>query len=395
MRKLKREYRKNTEQRSSLKQKALKVGAAAAITFSASTGIQKAYANDNSAFLPDNHQRAVLQDSDSDLLSNSEEFAIGYEPFKKDQNKNGIADGVELAQRAAKVIDALPIYIPGTNMLIPNETYKIAHMMRGLEKCDICGEQVNMGGYEIINPNLNLTFPDPNDPLNKEFLPMLAVHYMSHGSFDCFGEIHNSRIDISRLLRVLEVRFPYEPDKHQLAIDETDTDKDLLTDSEELASGFNLYDSDQNNNLIPDGIEFAQQCAREITSLPEVDSQEHHHIYKESFMMKGLERCDICGQNVNMGYWLVTNSDLKLSVEVPEITLHYMEHGSFSYAGDVHGKGRIDVALLKKILEMPQQSGDFGTMFSPADVNQDGIVNTDDLSDFVEMWLDEIKPGSD
>ncbi len=395
MRKLKREYRKNAKQRSNFKQKALKVGAAAAITFGANTGIQKAYANDDSAILPDIHQKAVHHDSDNDLLSNSEEFAIGYEPFKQDQNKNGIADGVELAQRAAKVIDALPIYIPGTNMLIPNETYKIAHMMRGEETCDICGQRINMGGYEIVNPNLNMTFPDPNDPLDKELLPMLAIHYMSHGSFDCFGEIHDGRIDISRLLRVLEVRFPYEPDKHQLAIDETDTDKDLLTDSEELASGFNLYDSDQNSNLTPDGIEFAQQCLREIKSLPEVDAHEHNHIYIESFMMKGLEHCDICGQNVNMGYWRITNAALKLSIEVPEITLHYMEHGSFSYSGNVHGKGRIDVALLKKILEMPQQSGDLGTMFSPADVNQDGIVNTDDLSDFVELWLNEIKPNSD
>jgi len=395
MRKLKREYRKNTKQRINFKQKALNAGAAAILTLGANNAIQKAYAEDNPAILPDSHQLAVHQDSDSDLLSNSEEYAIGYEPFKLDQNKNGIADGVELAQRVAKVIDALPIYVPGTNMLIPNETYKISHPMRGLEKCDICGEDINMGGYEIINPNLNMNFPDPNDQLDNEFLPALAIHYMSHGSFDCFGETHDGRVDIPRLLRVLELRFPYEPDKHQLAIDQTDTDKDLLTDSEELASGFNLYDSDQNNNLIPDGIEFAQQCAREIKSLPEVDAHEHNHIYIESFMMKGLEHCDICGQNVNMGYWRITNAALKLSIEVPEITLHYMEHGSFSYSGDVHGKGRIDVALLKKILEMPQQSGDLGTMFSPADVNRDGIVNTDDLSDFVELWLNEIKPNSD
>ncbi len=395
MRKLKRAYRKNAKQRITFKQKAITAGIAAAITLGANAGIQKVYADDNREILPDNHQKAVNQDSDNDLLSNSEEFAIGYDPFKQNQNKNGIADGVELAQRVAKVIDALPIYIPGTNMLIPNETYKISHMMRGEETCDICGQRINMGGYEIINPNLNMTFPDSNDPLDKELLPMLAIHYMSHGSFDCFGEIHDGRVDIPRLLRVLEVRFPYEPDKHQLVIDQSDTDKDLLTDSEELASGFNFYDPDQNNNLIPDGIEFAQQCAREIKSLPEVDSHEFHNIYKESFMMKGLERCDICGQNVNMGYWRVTNAALKLSIEVPEITLHYMEHGSFSYSGNVHGKDRIEAALLKKILEMPQQCGDLGTMCSPADVNLDCIVDIDDMSDFIETWLNEIKPGSD
>ncbi|MBN2590297.1 MAG: hypothetical protein JXA96_10580 [Sedimentisphaerales bacterium] len=392
MRKLKRAYRKNAKQRSNFKQKALTAGAVAAITFGVNAGIQKAYANDNSAILPDNHQKAVHQDSDSDLLSNSEEFAIGYDPFKQDQNKNGIVDGVELAQRVAKVVDALPVYVPNTYMPLPNETYKISHLMRGLETCDICGEYVNMGGYEIVNPKLNMTFPDPNDPLDNKFLPELAVHYMSHGSFDCFGEIHDGRVDIPRLLRVLEVQFPYESNEHQLAIEETDTDNDLLTDNEELSSGFNLNDSDQNNNLIPDGIEFAKQCAAAIDSLPEVDSQSKHTIYKESFMMFGLEKCDICGEYVNMGFFRITNATLGLSIEVPVITWHYMEHGSFSYSGDVHGKGRIDVALLKKILDMPQQCGDLGTIYSPADVNQDCIVDISDMTDFVEIWLNEINP---
>ena len=111
--------------------------------------------------------------------------------------------------------------------------------------------------------------------------------------------------------------------------------------------------------------------------------------------MRGLERCDICGQNVNMGYWLITNSNLRLSLEVPVITLHYMEHGSLSYAGDVHGKGRIDVTLLKKILEMPQQCCDLGTILSPADVNQDCKVDADDLNEFIRIWLEEINNDSD
>ena len=79
-------------------------------------------------------------------------------------------------------------------------------------------------------------------------------------------------------------------------------------------------------------------------------------------------------------------------IDVPMIVLHYMEHGSFSYSGDVHGKGRIDVALLKKILEMPQQCGDLGTIFSPADVNKDCIVDINDVNDFIIMWLEEISP---
>ena len=137
------------------------------------------------------------------------------------------------------------------------------HMMTGL-RCDICGEYLNMGGCEIVNPKLNMTFPDPNDPLEDWYLPELAIHYMRHGSFDCFGEIHNGRVDIPRLLRVLEMPYPYIPDKHQLTLDSNDVDGDFLTDSEELAAGYNPQDADQDDNITPDGVDLAQQCLEVI-----------------------------------------------------------------------------------------------------------------------------------
>jgi hypothetical protein len=392
MKKLKRAYRKNAKLRKSFRYKAIRTGAAAAITFGAGAGLHKAFAGDVQAVVPDLHQIAVNNDSDNDLLSDSEEIAIGYEPFNRDQNKNAISDGIELAQRVAKIIEDLPLYIHGTMMPIPNKTYKIAHLMYGLEACDICGEQYNMGGYEIVNPRINLTFPDP---LDSAFLPELAVHYMSHGSFDCLGEVHNGRVDIPRLMRVLELQFLYETDIHQSPLDGNDIDDDFLTDSEELSAGFNLHDPDQNNNLIPDGIEFAQQCAAAIEALPQLDASEPQTIYKESFMLRGLEYCDICGESVNMGHWLVTNATLGLSIEVPVITLHYMTHGSFSYSGDVHGTSRIDADLLKKILEMPRECGDLGTIFLPGDTNKDCRVDINDLNEFIAIWLEEMHNNSD
>ena len=113
-------------------------------------------------------------------------------------------------------------------------------------------------------------------------------------------------------------------------------------------------------------------------------------------MQRGLEHCDICGATVNMGYWKIENSRLGLSINVSEIELHYMRHGSFSYAGDVHGKGRLDLALLVKILEMPQRCGDLGTIFSPADANKDCRVDLDDLTELIEQWLkySELYPPS-
>jgi hypothetical protein len=390
--------------RGKLTQKAIAAGTAAAITLG-TAGMNKALA----IFSQDQHQLVVNHDPDADQLADAEETAIGYRPFNSDQNRNEIPDGVELAKRVAAVISGLPIYIPGTAMPIPNRTYKIQYSFFGIEHCDICGQQVNMGGYEIVNPNLNFTFPDPNDPLESGFLPELALHYMEHGSFDCYGDVHQGRIDIPRLLRVLELRFPCDPNEHRLAVDKPDLDGDMLTDDEELSAclgetssrsraGYNLYNADQDEDLTPDGIELAKQCAEAIDALPIFDPNGPeilHAVQKVSFLQRGLEHCDICGTTVNMGYWKIENSRLGLSIDISEIELHYMRHGSFSYAGDVHGKGRLNVALLVKILEMPRQCGDLGTIFSPADANKDCRVDLDDLTGLIEQWLKytELYPG--
>jgi Ca2+-binding EF-hand superfamily protein len=391
MRRLRRAQQRHAKEQKKFRRRVLTTGAAAAIAFGAGISLNKALAQ----YKPDNHQLPVSQDADSDLLSNKEEFAIGYQSCTADQNRSQIPDGVELAQRCADVINELPVYIPGTLMPIPNRTYKIQRALFGIERCDICGQEVNMGGWEIINPKINMQFPDPNDPLDGAFLPDLALHYMEHGSFDCYGDTHSGRVDIARLLRVLELRFPYEPDEHQLSIEGSDFDKDFLTNSEELAAGYNLHEADQDGNLVPDGIELATQCAEVIEALPVFDPNgpEVNAIYKMDFMQRGLEWCEVCGESVNMGYCRIVNLKLGLSIEVPYIVSHYMRHGSFSYSGDVHGKGRLDVPLLAKILEMPSRCGDLGTVYLSADLNKDCKVDIEDFVEFVQRWLEEQSPG--
>ena len=391
MRRLRRAQQRHAKEQKKFRRRVLTTGAAAAIAFGAGISLNKALAQ----YKPDNHQLPVSQDADSDLLSNKEEFAIGYQSCTADQNRSQIPDGVELAQRCADVINELPVYIPGTLMPIPNRTYKIQRALFGIERCDICGQEVNMGGWEIINPKINMQFPDPNDPLDGAFLPDLALHYMEHGSFDCYGDTHQGRVDIAPLLRVLELRFPYEPNEHQLSIEGSDFDKDFLTNSEELAAGYNLHEADQDGNLVPDGIELAMQCAEVIEALPVFDPNgpEVNAIYKMDFMQRGLEWCEVCGESVNMGYCRIVNLKLGLSIEVPYIVSHYMRHGSFSYSGDVHGKGRLDVPLLAKILEMPSRCGDLGTVYLSADLNKDCKVDIEDFVEFVQRWLEEQSPG--
>ena len=347
-------------------------------------------------FEPNDHQMPVQNDADQDLLSNREEYAIGYRPFRPDQNRNEIPDGPELAKRCADIIRQLPIY----KQAEPNETYKLeSPPVDGMEHCDVCGEMIYMGGWYIINPSLHLQYPEPNDPNNWDFLPELAIHYMQHGSFDFYGTANRGRADIARLLRVLELRYPHEPDNHQLPVDGNDLDGDLLTDTEELAAGYNLYDPDQDEDLTPDGIELARQCGRAIDELPVYETNSGYmppnKTYKENRLQRGIEQCGVCGAWRNMGYWQVINPKLRLSIEVPDIVCHYMEHGSFSYAGDVHGRGRINIPLLVKILEMPVKCRDLGTLYRPADLNEDCRENFTDFAEFANKWLECTDPNED
>jgi hypothetical protein len=363
---------------------------AAAITIGAGVTISKAIGPDP----PDEHQKPVRCDADADLLANREEPAIGYNMFKPDQNRNEIRDGVELARRCREVVKALPSYPLGGPPPGIKEPYKMEHALDGLELCDVCGQWIHMGGWEIINRKLGLRYPDPNDPMEDMFLPDLALHYMEHGSFDCHGSVHKGRVDIARLLRVVELRYPYDPNEHQLPVDGNDLDGDLLTDNEELASGWNLYDADQNANLIPDGPERAKRCAEIIDALPNAPTPEEP--YKINHLAKGLENCDICPTIVNMGFCEVINPKLGLFIAVPYIVSHYMGHGSFSYSGSVHGKGRIDVNLLVNVLgERYKVSIDLGPYNIRGDFNEDRIVNLLDLADFSNQWLTSTDPSED
>ena len=379
MKRLRRAYQRHRGRRKKFKYRAIAAGSAAVITFG--TGISLSYTL--AGYTPDKHQLSISQDADRDLLANMEELAIGYCVFKPDQNRNQIPDGMELAQRCAAVIEQLPWEEEVTE---PNQTYKWLTATFGLETCDICGTTVNMGPAGIVNPRLGL----------RVDCPLIAMHYMEHGSFGYKGDEYTGRVGVAALLRALELRFPYDPNEHQLAVDGNDLDRDLLTDNEELAAGYNLYNTDQDEDLTPDGIELARQCAEVISELPVLDPngpEVSYSVYKESFLQRGLETCEVCGVTVNMGYWKITNAKLDQSIEVPEILSHYMEHGSFSYWGDVHEKGRIDVALLGKILEMPRQCGDLGTIYPPGDLNQDCRVDIDDLTVFFEQWLGHTEPN--
>ena len=367
---------------------------------------------------PNDHKLPVAQDADADLLSNKEEFAIGYRIFKPDQNRNEISDGTDLAMCCAAAVAELPQWSGLGDP--PKETYKKEHALDGLEQCDICGDDIHMGGWEIINPKLGVHYPEPNNPLDRMFLPDLALHYMNHGSFDCYGEElddHRGRVNIALLLHVLERRLPQYWNKHllpldyvlepvgQLAPDANDLDGDLLADGEELKAGYNLYNPDQDRDLTSDGIELAKQCAVVVNELPVHDpyggDPAPKQTYKIEHEVRGDEDCGICGAPRNMGYVEIINPQLHLRIEIPFISIHYMEHGSLSYFGYYQDEGgllhygRIDIVLLAKVLEMPRHCGDLGTIYLPGDLNEDCSENFKDIAEVANRWLECTDPGRD
>jgi hypothetical protein len=134
------------------------------------------------------HWLPVENDSDADGLKDVEEAHFSLDPGIKDTDGDGLADGPELAMAMAQVISGLPA---GSR---PDETYINHWEADGYVYCLICGQSVNMGMMEIINPVAGTSYN----------LDYITHHYMAHGSF--YGDYPElSRIDPRDLDSVLEM----------------------------------------------------------------------------------------------------------------------------------------------------------------------------------------------
>ncbi len=280
--------------------------------------------------LYDNHwlPTPIPGDADQDLILDAEETALGLDPGNPDQNRSGVIDGPELADMLDDVIDGLPYWNPGQPD--PAEIVKTDFIQYGVELCHICGAEVNMGFLRITNP-WNKTSVD---------IHYIAMHYLHHGSFEYDGTLHQGRIDVEELNRVLE-------DLHRLPVS-SDTDGDLLSDSEEIGIGTDPADADENGNFKADGVDEAGAMKLKIDLLPYGPLPDK--VYKIDNPVWGDENCEICGEAVNMGFLEITDPVKGLTLAIPYIGLHYMDHGSYSYNGTIND-GRVDVVQLHEILK--------------------------------------------
>ncbi len=277
-------------------------------------------------------------DSDKDGLRDWEEPAFETDAQRPDSDGDLLVDGIDTARELRQALEALPV-VSRREDGPKDRPYVVSMPMDGLETCPHCGEVQTMGFWEVINPLTGESMT----------IPTMGIHYLGHGGFAWKGGRllgGQGRVDPRQLQAVLTGR----PNLHLLAV-KPDQDGDLLADPEETALGRNLANPDEDQNAVRDGLDLARAVVCEIAGLPTTPSS--NQVYRLDFPLRGLEQCGICGTNVNMGYLKVTNPQMALSVDVPYIALHALEHDSFSFSGDVHGSGRADVKALLDVLFKP------------------------------------------
>ena len=184
--------------------------------------------------------------------------------------------------------------------------------------------------------------------------------------------------------RHLQAVLTGQGDGHWLHV-QPDTDGDLLANGEETELAKDPLNPDEDSNQVLDGVDLARIAAAEIAALP---TGPVAAVYRLDFPLRGVERCDICGTNANMGHLTVCNPIAQLYAHVPYITLHYLEHGSFSFAGNVHGAGRPDVKLLLDTLHSP---GPGHLLRVGGDTDADGLKDSEER----HFRLDETQPDTD
>jgi hypothetical protein len=274
----------------------------------------------------DPHWQAVADDEDGDYLSRAEEVLAGLDWGSAYTTGDSLVDGVYLAHFLSGLIDALP------NTPQADRPYKSYEYQYGTETCDICGHVFNMGDVRLINPERSLDVA----------VPIIAQHYLEHGSLSYMGSVHDGRVDLSLLKRVLLV----EDESHYLTYP-GDVDSDGLFPEEETYLGTDSGTPDSDGDSVKDGPQYFEDLIEALSGISRAPSQEEPYI--QEWRARGSETCEICGKTFNMGGMEITNPAENASVFFNYIALHYLAHGSARYDGSLND-GRLLPVLLNTVL---------------------------------------------
>jgi hypothetical protein len=307
--------------------------------------------------LPDLHVLAPGDDTDADYLSYEEEILSGHSTHGFDTDGDGVPDGIAYAAFLLDLIDSLP------QGMQPDTPYRIDQATDGVETCDICGVQVDMGYVEIHNPMRELDV----------YVPYICLHYLEHGSLGYAGDIHVGRLDLARLKRVLLAG----DESHSLAVnpclpEDNDLDEDGLCDIEESFLGTDPLDADSDDDSIKDGPQAVERLLEMVAALPHQERTDGPYLIENLF--RGLETCEVCGAVFNMGYATIVNPVAGLSIDVPFVALHAMAHGSLVYDG-TENEGRVLPVVLHEVL---MSAGNSHWLAIDGDSDGDGLIDAEE-----------------
>jgi hypothetical protein len=256
----------------------------------------------------DPHLLPVAGDQDSDFLFFEEEVLSGLDWYNPSTAPDTLLDGVAVAIQVKALIDALP------ESAQPDMPYKVFEYQYGVETCEICGEVVNMGCIRICHPLRGLSVE----------VPFVAYHYLEHGSLSYLGSVHEGRLDLSVLKRILLCAG----DGHQTFYD---GDLDGLDFREEAFIGTVDGNPDTDGDSVKDGPQYFESLVASLSHISREVSETQPYMIE--MQMNGVETCDICGNTYNMGFVQLVNPLEGLTADLPYVALHYLAHGSVRYAG--------------------------------------------------------------
>lgn len=274
----------------------------------------------------DPHWQPVPDDQDNDYLSYAEEILAGLDWARAYTTGEGVVDGVYLAQFLSGLIDALP------DTPQADQPYKSFEYQYGTETCDICGQVINMGDVRLVNPERGLDVA----------MPIIALHYLEHGSLSYLGSVHDGRVDLSLVKRVLLA----EDESHHLTYP-GDVDGDGLFPEEETYLGTDPASPDSDGDSVKDGPQYFEGLVETLGGISRTPSQTEPYV--DEWRARGLETCEICGKTFNMGGMEIINPMENTSLYCDYVALHYLAHGSARYDGSTND-GRLLPVLLNTVL---------------------------------------------
>ncbi|MBW2675526.1 MAG: T9SS type A sorting domain-containing protein [Deltaproteobacteria bacterium] len=135
------------------------------------------------------HQIPIGGDSDGDGLTDAEEEQLYFLANNPDTDSDGIMDGPDLAYFLHEFIGGLP------EGPLPDQTYVINHLTYGIYECLVCGDIINMGSMEIVDPVHG----------KSTWVSYYNDHFLKHGSFSTDRPGLYTRLNVLELAEVIGV----------------------------------------------------------------------------------------------------------------------------------------------------------------------------------------------